>query len=357
MIFPRLNIYLNRITGNASKLLQICSARGINAGFVTKVFGSDERIIRVLDKLDFAFFADSRLMNLKNIKSDKPKMLLRLPALSQIEETVRFADISLNSELEIIVALNKYSESINKKHGVILMVDIGDLREGIFYKDKGEIYKAVNYIKNAGGLTFTGIGTNLTCYGSIIPTKDIMEKLVGIKHDIERECGVEVDMVSGGNSSGVNLIKCGEMPKEINSMRLGECMALGTEAAYGTPIDGCRQDTFTLEAEVIELKEKPSMPEGEKGYNAFHKKIDYIDKGQMIRAICAIGEQDVDTSAIKPVMEDVEVLGASSDHLILEIAGKAKEKVRLGMPMEFYLGYGALLRSYTSKYVYKNYIE
>lgn len=351
---PSVSVYLDRIEQNARKLLSLCGEHGIKLGFVTKVYASDERIIERLDKLDFAFFADSRIENLVKIQSQKPKMLLRLPAFSQAKEIVECADISLNSEIKTIEELDKQARILGKVHKIVLMIDIGDLREGIYYKDIDKICDVVKYIDKASNLELLGLGTNLTCYGSVIPTVETMQKLVKVKDCVEKECKVSIKMMSGGNSSGIPLIMNNEMPKEINSMRLGECLALGTEAAYGNVIDGCRNDAFLLSAEIIEVQKKPSMPEGELGYNAFHQKVQYIDKGYMIRAICAVGEQDIDASGLICVNDGVEILGASSDHLILDIT-KA-EGLEVGDSLEFKLNYSALLRAFTSKYVNKRFI-
>jgi predicted amino acid racemase len=72
----------------------------------------------------------------------------------------------------------------------------------------------------------------------------------------------------------------------------------------------------------------------------------------MRRAILALGMQDVDISAIKSRVK-VNVLGASSDHLILDARDSGLE---VGVEVRFDVNYGALLRAMTSPYVEKVYL-
>jgi predicted amino acid racemase len=107
-----------------------------------------------------------------------------------------------------------------------------------------------------------------------------------------------------------------------------------------------------LVAEVIEFKTKPSRPHGEIAQDAFGHVFAFEDKGDVRRAILALGRQDVDVLAIKPRIK-ADVLGASSDHLILDVKGPDLE---VGDEVRFDIGYSALLRGMTSPYVEKVYL-
>ena len=72
----------------------------------------------------------------------------------------------------------------------------------------------------------------------------------------------------------------------------------------------------------------------------------------MRRAILALGRQDTDVSAIKPRVK-VNILGASSDHLILDIK---EQSLEVGAVVRFDIGYSALLRAMMSSYVEKVYL-
>ena len=56
-----------------------------------------------------------------------------------------------------------------------------------------------------------------------------------------------------------------------------------------------------------------------------------------------------------PLDEKVDVLGASSDHLILDVT-KSDREYKVGDTVQFTLEYGAVLRLATSEYVTKEFI-
>lgn len=279
-----------------------------------------------------------------------PKLLLRLPMISQADEVVEYADISLNSEVETIKRLSDAATLKGEFHKIILMVDLGDLREGII--EETEIFSTIEEILNLEGVTLVGVGTNLTCYGGVIPDKDNLSKLVRLRKTIERKFGINIEIVSGGNSGSLYPVKTGDIPDGINQLRLGESIVLGRETAFGNQIEGTYDDCFKLIAEVIEVKNKPSLPIGEIGMNAFGNKPGFVDKGIRKRAICAIGKQDINTEDIIPDDKAISILGASSDHLILDITD-CDGVYRVGDTVSFKLTYGGILSSMTSEYVTK----
>lgn len=54
------------------------------------------------------------------------------PGRHDIDDTVQLADISLNSSLTTMTALSEAAVRAGTRHGVIVMVDVGDLREGVW---------------------------------------------------------------------------------------------------------------------------------------------------------------------------------------------------------------------------------
>ena len=162
-------------------------------------------------------------------------------------------------------------------------------------------------------------------------------------------------MVSGGNSSSIYLVDKGELPEKISNLRLGEAFLLGNDTAYGEDLPGTVGDALLCEAQIVELKTKPSLPIGEVGVDAFGQKPYYEDRGNIKRAILAIGQQDTDRDGMHPMDEKVDVLGASSDHLILDVT-KSDKEYKVGDTVKFTLDYGAVLRLATSEYVEREYI-
>jgi predicted amino acid racemase len=280
--------------------------------------------------------------------------LLRLPQACEIQEVVAFVDISLNSDMDTLGLLNREAERQNKRHKIILMIDLGDLREGIYFEEGEKILKTAEAVLGMPGLELYGIGVNLTCFGAIIPNKDNLSVLASWAERIYLHCGVKPAMVSGGNSSSLHLIEKGELPKRINNLRLGESFILGRESAYGTRLKDTVNDAIILEAQIIEVQVKPSMPSGESGVDAFGERPVFQDRGMMKRGICAAGKQDLDPSGIIPLQPGVEILGASSDHLIVNLTA-SERPYKTGDILRFIPNYGAVLRLFTSQYVSRVY--
>ncbi|MFA7572179.1 MAG: ornithine racemase Orr [Lutispora sp.] len=350
MNYPALKINLTKLENNTRLLVEKCAPYGISISAVTKVFCGMTEVAEAVVKGGAAILADSRVENLKKLRNfNLPKMLLRIPMLSQIDEVLEYADISLNSEYKVIEALSNAAVKKGKIHDIILMVDLGDLREGVWADDAVEYAGKILQLK---GVNLKGIGTNLTCYGAIIPQEDNLSKLEEIANMITQKYGIKLSIISGGNSSSLYMVEEGRIPKAINNLRLGESIVLGNETAYGKRIEGTYNDCFTLCAEIIELKEKPSVPIGEIGVDAFGNRPTFVDRGIRKRGILAVGKQDVRIDGLTPIDSDIIILGASSDHMIIDITDSTKEYT-IGDIIEFTLDYGALLSTSTSDYVKK----
>ncbi|MDO9628524.1 MAG: alanine/ornithine racemase family PLP-dependent enzyme [Acholeplasmataceae bacterium] len=348
-MYPKIHIHLKKYAHNVNFITTLLHKHNLSIMAVSKVFSADPRLIEVLNKEDIDYIADSRIDNLKKIVTNKPKVLLRIPKMSEVSEVIMHTDISLNSELEIIDLLNTAAHKLKKIHSIILMFDIGDLREGIYYKE--DYLSTVKKILSMSNIKLLGIGTNLTCYGAVIPTEETYEKLEDIIKNIESNLSIKIDLISGGNSSSLLMLMNQTLPKYINNLRIGEALVLGRETAYGNLIEGLYDDVFTLEAEIIEIKVKPSMPEGITGMDAFGKKVRFFDQGMITRAILSIGRQDVDCANLIPP-KGVNILGCSSDHLIVELKNLDLE---IGDTITFKLNYGGILSLMTSPYVEKTY--
>ncbi len=353
MKHPRLLIHGHKVEENARCIAETAGEAGIKVTGVTKAVCGSTHIARAMLRGGVQGLADSRLENLQKLRRELGEeislMLLRLPMISQAHEVVAIADMSLNSEMKVIRALHQAAKNQGKTHKVVLMIDLGDLREGVMPEEATEIALAVEALE---GVELHGLGTNLTCYGGIIPTRENLGQLVSLAKDLESKVSRKLEMVSGGNSSSLHLIRPGEIPEGINNLRVGETILIGNDTGLNEPFPGTRSDTFILEAELIEIKEKPSVPYGPVGRDAFGRVPKKPkDRGRHLRGILAVGEQDINPEGLKPVQE-VEILGASSDHLLVDLS-KLETEPQIGDRLAFTLDYGSLLRSATSPYVEK----
>ena len=353
MAYPKMTIDRKIITENVKSLVQISNKQDIKIAGVTKVFCGDPEIAKAYIDGGVSYLADSRVENLIRMKDlDIPKIMLILPMISEAEKIVEYADISLNSEIETIRVLSEKAIEKNKVHKIILMVDLGDLREG-YYDDKS-LFKSIDEIINLKGVKIIGLGTNLTCYGGVIPTKEILHKLKELEGDIEDKYNIKLEIISAGNSSTVHLLE-DNILNGVNNLRLGESLILGTESAYGEQVQGTSNDAFKLGVEVIEIKEKQSLPTGEIGRDAFGNIPTFVDRGVRKRILCAVGKQDIDLGTLHPIDENIIILGGSSDHIILD-GSDSKVDYKIGDIIEFRLSYVSILRGMTSKYIEKSII-
>lgn len=350
MKYPAIKVDKAKLEHNTAKLMEKCKSHGIEVMPVTKVYCGIPGVARASVAAGVRRLADSRLENIKKLKDLKvEKVLLRIPMLSQVEDIVEYVDISLNSEYQVIKALSEKALERGKVHRIVLMIDLGDLREGVWYEDAVEFAGRIVELK---GIELIGVGVNLTCYGAVIPSKENLGLLVKIAEEIENRYKLKLQIISGGNSSSLHLLDKGEMPDRINQLRLGEAIVLANETAYGEKIEGLYSDVFTFMAEIVELKEKPSVPIGETGMDAFGGKPVYTDRGIRKRAIVAAGRQDIKFDGLKPRDNAAIILGASSDHLIVDVSDCSKD-YQVGDILEFDMDYGALLAAFTSEYVDK----
>lgn len=347
-MYPTVEINLKGIIENAKKMKKICESNGKSYCLVTKVVADNKEVIKALVDSGVNCIGESRIENLisyKDIKAEK--WLIRIPMICEIEDVIKYCDVSLNSEIATLKALNEAAIKQNKIHKVILMYELGDLREGA---TKQELKQIIKETLNLSNIKIYGLGANLSCYGAIIPTNENMNELVEVAEELEKEFNIKFELISGGNSSSFKMLKNGELPDRINNLRLGESIFLGNVPCFEEPIQEFNRNNFMLKTQIVELKEKPSIPRGKHYVDSFGQIPTFVDRGIRKRAIVALGKQDVRLDCLIPEDDEIIVLGGSSDHIILDVTNCRKE-LKVGDEIEFKLTYGGVLNLMTSKYV------
>ncbi len=318
---------------------------------VSKATLGDPLIAEAMVQGGVSFIADSRLENIKKMKKAGilTRFVLLRTALSQAEAVVKYVDISLNTELETVRELSHYATINDTLHQIVLMVEMGDLREGILPCDLSQFIKKTLSLPN---IKIIGIGCNLACYGGIKPDNQKMCELSKLANAIEKEFQINLEIISGGNSANYEWYKSAQKVERINNLRLGESILLGCETINRKAIPGLHTSAFKLIAEVIESKEKPSLPFGEICQNAFGNVPTFLDRGIRRRVIIALGRQDVLVSGLSP-HNGLEILGSSSDHVVLD---SNHDDCKVGSEVKFHLDYGGLLSAMTSPFIAKQFI-
>jgi ornithine racemase len=346
---PYIEIDLSKIKHNAKTLYNNFKEKNIDVMGVTKVLSGSPEIAKVLTSVGIKYIADSRIENIKHMKDEGVKahfVLIRTPFKSKLRQVVKYADISFNTEISIIKELSSIAISNNVIHKIVLMIEMGDLREGILERNIEQNIASIIKLK---GIEIVGLGTNLTCYGGIKPTDKNMGKLSDIVRNIETKFNIKLGIVSGGNSSSFEWFFNDINLNNINNIRLGESIFLGTETLHNNPIKELYQNTITLVAEVIESNTKQSIPVGEICQNAFGEIPSFTDNGEISRVIIGIGRQEVDISGLTPV-DDIDIIGSSSDHMIVDVHDL---NIKVGDFLRFNINYSALLRLMGSTFINK----
>ncbi|MDO8848909.1 MAG: alanine/ornithine racemase family PLP-dependent enzyme [Coriobacteriia bacterium] len=340
---------LAKVTENTRRVVDALGGRGVYG--VTKVTCGSPEVARAMLAGGAAGIADSRLENVARMREAgviAEFWSLRAPGLARAEEAVRLIDVSLESEIETVRALDAAARALGKRHRIVAMVDLGDLREGMMPADLPAFLDVAEGLPN---IEVHGIGTSLTCYGAIVPDAENLGELVTLTRTAEAQLGRRLH-VSGGMSSSLDALVDGILPERIDSLRIGESILLGVSTVTREPILGLHTDAIILSAPVIECLRKPSVPRGTSAQDAFGQRPVFLDQGERLRAILAMGRQDVVPEGIVPVDRRVRVLGASSDHLVLDVED-LPAPLRLGDAIAFVPNYAATLAAFTSPYVEK----
>lgn len=342
---------LAKITENTRTVTEALGGRAVYV--VTKVTCGSPEVARAMLAGGAAGIADSRLENVARMREagvTAEFWSLRAPALARAGEAVRLLDVSLESEVETVRVLDDAARALGKRHRIVAMVDLGDLREGMMPADLPAFIEVAEALPN---IELYGIGTSLTCYGAIVPDAANLGELVALTQTAEARLGRRLH-VSGGMSSSLDALMDGVLPERIDSLRIGESILLGVSTVTREPIPGLHTDAITVSAPVIECLVKPSVPRGTSAQDAFGQRPVFLDRGDRRRAILAMGRQDVVPEGLAPLDPRVQVLGASSDHLVLDVHD-LPEPPRLGDAIAFVPNYAATLAAFTSPYVEKRF--
>lgn len=349
MSAPRLEIDIEKIRHNAKTLVERLAARGISVTGVTKATLGSPEIARALVRSGVAGLADSRIENLEGMRLAgvlATMTLIRAPMLSQAKRVVAYADVSFNTEIATIRELSDQAGAIGKRHRIVLMVELGDLREGILPADLQGVVEKTLGLPN---VVLEGLGANLACRSGVTPSAENMALLSSLANGTEETFGIQLNRVSGGTSANLQWALGPHSTGRIDDLRLGEAILLGREPLARQPIEGLHTDAFTLYAEVIEAKSKPSLPWGNLAQSAFGTPVLPLDRGTILQGIFAIGRQDTDPAGLTP-SAGIELLGSSSDHLIADLGAT---RLPVGAEAGFQLNYSALLRTMNSTFVTK----
>jgi len=351
----RLVINLQALHHNIETIDGWIKNHGATWTLVTKALSGHLDTIRALQALGVRSMADSRADNLKaigKISPDFESWYLRPPSLTHVRDIIGVSDVSLNSELRVIDEIDRVAGEMDKIHHIIVMIELGDLREGVL---PGSLIGFYDHVFKLDHVEVLGIGANLGCLAGIVPTVDQMMQLVLYRELLELKFSHSLPMISAGSSAVIPMLLEGRVPKSINHFRIGEAVFLGTDLINGGILQGLRDDAFTLEAEIVEIKEKSlAMQTDSAGISTFEpiSNEEFAPGQRGYRALVAVGQLDTDVKALTPINPNVRLAGASSDVTVVNLDDNP-DGLSVGDSVRFRPAYSALVRLMIGKYIRK----
>jgi len=354
-MFPRVEINVDGIVQNFQVIGELAASQGVRLNVVTKALAGYRPLIDVLVEAGADSIGEAHLSNLIMTTDPVEKWMIRPPLPSQVVNVVRYADVSLNTEASTIRALGETAVSQGRVHKIIVMVESGDRREGVLAED---LMGLCELTARTLGVELYGIGTEFGCVSDVVPSVDSMDEFVRSVRAMEDDLGFELPVVSGGSSNCLLMLQEGTLPGRVNNLRVGEAILTGRVANYRTPVPGSFLDPFTLSAEIIEIKEKPSQPTGPRAPGEIPVESDphFPDRGVRRRALVAVGKQDVGIPHLTPHDPGIQVLEGSSDVFVADVTDSAT-RYRVGDILTFSMDYFAILPAMVSSFVEKRLIS
>lgn len=347
-----------KLKTNYNYLSKLFKKQKIEWAIVTKLLCGQREYLQEVINLGIQEICDARISNLKTVKELSPDVqtvYIKPPAKGAIQDIVKYADASFNTEFETIKLLSEEAGKQGKLHKIIIMIELGDLREGVMGEHLIDFYGSVFELPN---IKVTGIGSNLNCLHGVMPSHDKFIQLSLYKQLIEARFNQKIPWVTGGTSVVIPLIEMHQLPKGINHFRVGETLYFGKDLLNDTVFEGMEADVLRLYAEVIEITEKPVVPIGTLEANPSGEmyEIDEADYGRTThRAILDLGLLDISADYLIPEDKSIEFVGASSDMLVIDIGDNSKA-YKVGDLIPFDLKYMGALRLLNSDYIEKRII-
>ena len=341
MSSPHIEVDLNKVRLNTQTIVQRLKARGVRVTGVTKAACGHPAIAKAMLDGGAVGLAEARISNVQRLRKagiTSPITLIRTPMLSQVDQVVQFCEASYNTEVAVIAALGAAAVRRNKIHGIILMVEMGDRREGIL---PDNLVSIAQFVMKTDGVALKGIGGNSSCLSGVAPHADQLVALSTLADDLDKVCAGVLQTVSGGNSASLHGALAEPTTGRINDLRLGEAILLGVDPVTGDQIGGLYKDAFTLIAEVIETDAKSATVPVAR-FDPTLPQIQIVSNRDIAaRMILAIGQQDTDISGLS-MPAGTRLIGATSDHLVI---GTTCPTLRLGSKVRFQMNYKALMHA------------
>lgn len=347
-------VNVSKIERNLDAIRAQARTRGIDFVSVVKSFHDSAQLMRLFDQRRPSYLGMSKLALAEKFQAEvvSPIMMTSIPSPADAARVVRVADVSLNSNLETIAALDRAAGEAGTRHEAIVMIDVGDLREGILPHEATGFVGAITE-RGFKNFSIRGIGTNYACANGVEPSARNLEMIYSLAREIgdsyaERPC------VSLGGSSILNWLDSEYLRDWPTQIRIGQSILLGTMPVVGTAAPGLFTDTLVFRSTILEQALKPSAPSEPVGADALGAVNRRCDRGFRRRAILDFGVSDTDPKALSPCDPGISIVTANSDYTIVDVTN-SNQPYDVGDTIDFIPKYRAMLQGFISPYLEKKY--
>ena len=344
-------IDISKLRHNIRYMRNYCQAKQLELVVVLKGAFSVSAVIQEFLDAGVRTFGISDLMMAKKCSQYQMNtpLFIKLPAMREASAVVQYCGTSLNSELTVVHELARAARKQSRNHGIILMVDLGDQREGVMPE---EMLPTVEKILDIGNnhIEFLGIGTNLGCCAGALPDQSMIRVLDELSLGIERRFGMPPGIVSVGGSVMLDWMRHNELPHRVNQIRLGEVMLLGNIPGVNKKHPSLHDDVFVFRADVLEVKDKLIKKPECQGKDALGYDPKITCCGIRKRALLNFGISNTDPSGLESELNNCEIVAYNSNYTIVDCSD-CDEDLRAGDVLEFKMNYRSLLQSCISPFV------
>jgi predicted amino acid racemase len=342
-IMAQLLINLSKLKHNIRWVQNLCVENRVQLVGVVKGCNALSPIIEAFEEMGVQRLGMSRMEDAAktfHLLAQRP-YFISIPSLQQVEGIVESFQVSLHSELKTIEALAEVARRRRRSHGILVMVDSGDLREGVLPRDVNDLVRCIlnredRYVK------FLGLGANLGCRCIPSPTEEDIDYFGEIAAFVKRSMNVSMDIVSIGGSVVIPWMENQSLPNEINQVRIGESILLGNIPPGAQRHDPLSNEVFILRAAVVEVKEKPFKTLDKRSPFSNRKNHDGGSVGR-IQALLDVGFLDTDPLGLTPRDHPLKLIAATSDYTLAD-ATACDPRLQPGEVIDFSMNYQALVR-------------
>lgn len=352
---PKLTIDSAKIKHNIKAIQSFCVLKGLQLVGVVKSCQMIPALVMLFQESGISALgiSDIDINSRLGARLGGSPLLITMPKPSQADIVVSSFRASVNSELVTIRALSNAAEKHQTTHEVTLMIETGDLREGILPEDVVRSVRSILEFRSPY-LKLTGIGTNLACCSGTLPTEANMSVLNDVALDVERQLGHRFEKVSVGGSIMLDWLESHQLPRQINELRIGEAILLGTIPSINRRHHALFHDAFLFKGVILEVKEKP-VPVGRNGPEVVCGGRAVVKSRVRKRAVVDFGRINTVPDDLQCLDSNVLYVGCTSDYSVFDVT-ECSSPLAPGDEICFIPNYRAMTQSLISPYVTREFI-